>query len=216
MSKFRILIARHYSDAALVEGVFEKDKVMERALFRHCKVYYEEKYSSMFFDGEYGKDDVFQETLITLWDIIKTQRIYVKDDVLYGKNNKPLTCSLNTFFMGIARLKFLEQSRNDNKGKDREEVEKAVLEALYGVDDENEIDVYNVKCGIVADCLSLLKDRCRQILEMFYIEEKTYEEMMPLFPMYHTEQALRNRKYHCMEELRESVKRIYEEYHFTA
>lgn len=49
-----------YSDAAYVEGVANRDERMERALYKHCKRYFDENYRGVFFIGNEYKDEIFQ------------------------------------------------------------------------------------------------------------------------------------------------------------
>ena len=54
---------------------------------------------------------IFQEAFIKLWENIESKKIYAEDGVLKGKDRNPFTSSLTTYFMGIARLKYLEWVR---------------------------------------------------------------------------------------------------------
>ena len=102
------LYAKVYSDVAYVEGMYKRDPMMERALHKHCKQYFDENYRGVFFVGDEHKMEIFQESFIKLWENIENRKIYVEDGVLKGKNGEPFTSTLTTYFMGIARLKFLE------------------------------------------------------------------------------------------------------------
>ena len=45
------LYAKVYSDVAYVEGMYKRDPMMERALHKHCKQYFDENYRGVFFVG---------------------------------------------------------------------------------------------------------------------------------------------------------------------
>lgn len=201
-----------YSDVAYVEGVFRRDPILERALHYHCKRYFDENYKSVFFVGNEHKDEIFQEAFITLWEKIINKKIYVEDGELKGKNGKSFSGQLTTFFMSIARLKYLEWARkNLHQYKDEEEQHiseqeiELVNSMLYDRDDETMLE-------IIADCISKMSKQCNQILTLFYYEEKTLDEIMVELKTFESKNALKTRKYKCMEELRKSAKSIYRRY----
>ena len=118
------LYAKTYSDVAYVEGMYRRDPVMERALHKHCKQYFDENYRGVFFVGDEHKMEIFQESFITLWEKIEKRKIYVEDGILKGKDGAPFIGKLTTYFMGIAKLKFKEWVRDRHTGQDAENEEK--------------------------------------------------------------------------------------------
>lgn len=207
------LNAKTYSDAAYVEGVFKCDPIMERALHYHCKRYFDENYKGVFFVGNEYKDEIFQEAFIKLWENIANKKIYAEDGVLKGKGGEAFSGKLTTYFMSIARFKYLEWERNRRKTLIHSDDDKAwkkldkdsYKEYLYGEDDESFIN-------IIADCISHMSERCNQILTMFYYEEKTLDEIMIELPTFASKNALKTAKYKCMENLRKSAQEIYHRY----
>ena len=202
-----------YSDIAYVEGVFKRDPIMERALHLHCKRYFDVNYKGVFFVGNEYKDEIFQEAFIKLWENIINKKIYVEDDLLKGKGGEPFSGKLTTYFMSIARLKFLEWSRenlrkvSDDEGelRRREQEVEIFKTLLYDSGDETMLE-------IIADCISHMSKQCNQILTMFYYEEKTLDDIMLELKTFDSKNALKTRKYKCMEELRKSAKSIYRRY----
>lgn len=207
------LNAKTYSDAVYVDGVFRHDPMMERALHYHCKRYFDDNYKGVFFVGNENKDEIFQEAFIKLWENICTKKIYVEDGVLRGKDGGPLSGKLTTYFMSIARLKYLEWSRQNVRFYSDEEEKRCRREQdvelfkrlLYDSDDETMLE-------IIADCISHMSKQCNQILTMFYYEEKTLDDIMAELTSFASKNALKTRKYKCMEELRKSAKSIYRKY----
>ena len=202
-----------YSDVVYVEGVFNHNDEMERALYNHCKRYFDDNYRGVFFVGNEYKDEIFQEAFIKLWENIINKKIYVEDNVLKGKDGKEFSGKLTTYFMSIARLKYLEWARdNRDKVSDKEEEHRRKEQEvelfktlLYNSDDE-------VMLEIIADCISHMSERCNQILTMFYYEEKTLDDIMIELPTFDSKNALKTAKYKCMETLRKSAKSIYHRY----
>lgn len=207
------LNAQTYSDAAYVEGVFKRDPIMERALHLHCKRYFDDNYRGVFFVGNEYKDEIFHEAFIKLWENIVNKKIYAEDGVLKGKGGEAFSGKLTTYFMSIAKLKYLEWT-NENlpKVSNKEEERRRQLQeielyktSLYDSDDEIIIE-------IIADCISHMSERCNQILSMFYYEEKTLDDIMIELPTFESKNALKTAKYKCMETLRKSAKSIYHSY----
>ena len=207
------LNVKNYSDAAYVEGVFRRDPIMERALNYHCKQYFDENYKGVFFVGNEHKDEIFQEAFITLWEKIMNKKIYVEDGELKGKDGDAFSGKLTTFFMSIARLKYLEWVRKnlhlytdeeEERCRRKQEIE-LYKTLLYDRNDETMLE-------IIADCISKMSKQCDQIITMFYYEEKTLDDIMIELKTFDSKDALKTRKYKCMEELRHSAKQIYHRY----
>ena len=202
-----------YSDAAYVDGVYRRDSAMECALYNHCKRYFDENYRGVFFVEDNHKMEIFQEAFITLWEKIEKRKIYVEEGVLKGKDGLPLSGKLTTYFMSIAKFKYMEWVRDHHIGQDVEAIEKKqrakdaeiYKEMLY---DEGENEIIE----IIADCISQMSERCNQILTMFYYEQKTLDDIMIELPSFESKNALKTAKYKCMENLRKSALEIHRRY----
>lgn len=202
-----------YSDAAYVDGAYRRDPAMERALYNHCMQYFDENYRGVFFVEDNHKMEIFQEAFITLWEKIEKRKIYVEEGVLKGKDGLPLSGKLTTYFMSIAKFKYMEWARDHHIGQDIETIEKEqrakdaeiYKEMLY---DKGENDMIE----IIADCISHMSERCNQILTMFYYEQKTLDDIMIELPTFESKNALKTAKYKCMENLRKSAQEIYHRY----
>jgi len=202
-----------YSDTAYVEGVFRRNPVMERALHYHCKKYFDTYFKGMFFVGDENKNDIFQEAFITLWEKIMNKKIYVEDSKLKGKNGSDFSGKLTTFFMSIARLKYLEWTREKQYLYSNEEKESCTkvqdLEQfktiLYDHEDDTMLE-------IIADCVSKMSKQCCSILTKFYYENKTLNDIIQEMATFKSKDALKTRKNKCMETLRTSAKSIYDRY----
>lgn len=206
------LKAKTYSDAAYVEGVSRHDREMERALYEYCKRYFDDNYRGVFFiSDEMQKMEVFQNAFITLWENIERKRIRVEDGVLKGKDGNLFTSSLTTYFMGIAKLKYLEWVREharidcEEEGQLRGMDLNAYRDLLY--DDGKE-----AMLTIIADCISRMSERCNQIISMFYYEEKNLDDILEALPSFKSKDALKTAKHKCMENLRKTAQEIYHRY----
>ena len=210
------LPSKKYSDAAIVDGVYRrKEKENKRhnqkmgdALYELCREYYEENFRAVFLVDDESEEDIFQNSLETLLEKIDNRKIYAQDKILIGKDGKPLTCTLTTYFMGIAKLKYKEWVRKhpigDGKDKKPEDIsdKKSYKDILYD-DDEKAME------SIIADCISKMSERCSRILTLFYYEERSLSEILEIIPSDKNRDALKMEKYRCMKTLRESANEIY-------
>ena len=197
-----------YSDVAYVEGVYKHDAEMERALYDHCKRYFDSYYRGVFFVDDMYKTEIFQDAFIKLWENIENRKIYVDNGVLKGKDKKELTSTLTTYFMGIAKLKYKEWVRKHSiEGAENEEL----LKKADMVTSKNLLydDGQEAILEIIADCLSRMPERCNQIISMFYYEEKGLDDIIKELPTFESKNALKTAKYKCMENLRKTVREIY-------
>ena len=200
---------KHYSDATYVDGVYRHDKAMERALYKHCKQYFDDNYRRIFIAGDASKEEIFHESFITLWEKIEQRKIYVENGTLMGKTGKPFTSTLTTYFMGISKMKYLEQVREVSGPTATIFDDNMLKDELYPSLDDNPDEEM---ASIIAMCVSQLPPRCNQILTLFYYEGKKLEDILLDIPSIANKNALKTAKYKCMETLRQSAQEMYKRY----
>ena len=133
-----------------------------------------------------------------------------------GGNAAPLRCSILTYFMGIARLKFLEYVRDEPShtvsyaeeeggGRGRTFDVRQYVSTLYDSADDSMLD-------IISDLVSRMSGRCGEIIRKFYYEGKNLDAILLEIPTIESKNALKTKKYKCMEALRGSAKEIYHRY----
>lgn len=206
MAKTVQFSANAYSDAAYVQGVANHNNMIIHHLERHCRNYFNDHYQSIFFCGEDMRMEIFQDAFIRLWQNIEVGRLHVVDGVLFGDNNEPFTSSLTTYFMSIAKRKYLEYVR---KIKNESEAKKGLLPKEPA--DADYLYDGNTICmeDIIADCIAAMSERCNQILTKFYYEDKTLDDILTEIPSFTNKNALKTMKYKCMETLRANAQAIY-------
>lgn len=182
-------------------------------LYAYCSDYFWHNYRGVFFADEKGAAEIFQNAFIAFWENIERRRIYVEDEIVMGKDNKPLSGSILTYFMGIARNKYLEYGREHPVYADPE-TELGHLIKEKGFDSNEYMDMLydsgeNMMLDIIADVISHMSPRCSQILTAFYYEEKKLEAILKDMPTIESYDALKTKKNKCMKTLRESAKEIY-------
>jgi RNA polymerase sigma factor (sigma-70 family) len=134
-------------------------------------------------------EDIFQDTLIVLIEKLK------KDDF-------KLTASLKTYIVAIAKNLWFKKLRDNRINVTGESFEN-LSEKFYS---EIETSIENEKTywDKLSMYMSNVSDHCKKILDMFYFERKTIEEIQTHFG-YTTKHNAQNQKYKCVEQLK-SVK----------
>lgn len=206
------------NEALLIKGMYDKSKSAEYRFYGYCADYYYENYRAIFNAPDDVVDEIFQNSLIKFWENIECGTISAKDNIVIGKDKKPLNGSIRTYFMGIARLKYLEW-RADNpyflnpdteleekfrkKGFDMKEY----VETFYA-----DSDVSNVQYEIIADNLSKMSRRCYEILTKYYYEGKSLDRILEEIPSIESKNALKTKKNKCMNGLRDVSKDVFNKY----
>lgn len=201
------------NEARLVSGMADKDLSMQYELYAYCSDYFWDNYRGVFFADEKAAAEILQDTFIAFWEKIERKKIYVDDGIVMGKDAKPLNGSILTYFMSIARNKYLEYVREHPVYADPE-TELGRLLRKEGFNPNEYTDMLydsgeNMMLEIIADIISHMSPRCSQILTKFYYEEKKLEIILKEMPTIESYAALKTKKNKCMNMLRKSAREIY-------
>lgn len=201
------------NEARLVFGMADKDLSMQYELYAYCSDYFWDNYRGVFFADEKSAAEILQDTFIAFWENIERKKIYVDDGIVMGKDAKPLNGSILTYFMSIARNKYLEYVREHPVYADPE-TELGRLLRKEGFNPNEYTDMLydsgeNMMLEIIADIISHMSPRCSQILTKFYYEEKKLEIILKEMPTIESYAALKTKKNKCMNMLRKSAREIY-------
>lgn len=202
-----------YADVAYVKGVKNRDPAMQKHFYLRCKKYFTEHYRAVFFAPDHVREDIFQNTYLALWDNIENGKIKVKDGVLTGREDEPLKCSLMTYMMSIARLKYKEVARQTEREAhftDLAERNSRVLQDMAAAGEWLHDDERAGKLEAISDCIAVMSERCRQILTLFYADEMKLDEMLDALPTFTSKDALKTAKNKCLDKLRNSSINLYE------
>lgn len=200
-------------EARLVEGLADKGRQTQYELYKYCADYFWRNYRGVFFADEDAAAEILQNSFITLWENIEKGRISVRDGLVTGKGNQPLSGSLLTYFMGIARNKYLEWVREHPVYLDPEtELGQKIRKEGFDVREYMDMlyaDDENMMLDIIAEVISHMSARCYEILTKFYYEEKKLETILNEIPTIGSKDALKTKKNKCLKVLRESANEIY-------
>ena len=201
------------NEARLVAGMADKRRRTQYELYAYCSDYFWDNYRGVFFAEENAAAEILQNTFIAFWENIERKKIYVEDGIVMGKDRKPLNGSILTYFMGMARYKYLEVVKGNPVCHDPEsESERMTREE--GIDPNKYIDnVYNPEESeideIIADVISHMSPQCSRILTKFYYEEQKLEAILKDLPTIVSYDALKTKKNKCLKTLRDSAKEIH-------
>lgn len=212
----KLSLPQQEREARLISGMYHRHRVSEFELYKYCSDYFWKNYRGVFFALEDSAAEILQNAFITLWEKIERRVIYVDDGQIFGKNGLPLSGSILTYFMSIAKIKYLEWVREHPSYEDPEtEMVKKVKEE--GFDAKEYISMLydsseNTMLEIIADVISHMSGRCYEILSKFYYEGKDLDQILIEIPSIESKNALKTKKYKCMETLRDTAKDIYNRY----
>ena len=136
-------------------------------------------------NGSYDEaKDIFQEAMITLYQKAKSGSFV-------------LTSQIKTYVYSICRrlwLKRLQQLGKTSSG----------VENFESVPVEEDIEIHerrNIELGIMDRALNSLGEPCKSLLEAFYIEKKSMDQIALLFGYTNADNA-KNQKYKCLMRLK--------------
>lgn len=131
--------------------------------------------------------DIFQETVLTFIDLVKTDR-YRGDS------------SIKTFLYAIAKNLWRQELRSRGRRNNRETLYSSGEEKI-SYDSEDffvDKDMRHTMDAIYKE----IGDTCRNILKGFYYEDLSMKELLTRFN-YENEQVLRNKKSICMKKIKD-------------
>ena len=200
-------------EARLIAGMADRRRRTQYELYAYCSDYFWDNYRGVFFASKKTAAEILQNAFVAFWENIERRKIYVEDGIVRGKDNKPLNGSILTYFMSIARIKYLEYGREHPVYADPE-TELGRLLRAEGFDPNEYIDMLydsgeNMMLDIIADVISHMSQRCSEILTKFYYEEKKLETILMEMPSIESYDALKTKKNKCMNTLRKTAKEIY-------
>ena len=209
---------KKWTDEQMVAAVASHNEAMMERFYRDCKAYFRSHAGALFVADE-QVDDLFQEAMVHLWREIETHRIEVREGVLCRWSEGqavPMTSSLFTFLLAIAKRKHWELLRKDSRLQLTDEANVLdVLDRSRYADDDEVTDETEAREHVVADAVLGMSDRCRQILTLFYYEQRSLDEILAIRPENTSKVGLKTSKYKCMQRLRDVVKKRFSRLHLS-
>ena len=209
---------KKWTDTEMVVAVARHDVAMMERFYHDCKTYFRNHAGALFVTDDQF-DDIFQEAMVHLWREIETHRIEVcEGSVCRWSDGKavPMTSSLFTFLLAIAKRKHWELLRKDSRLQLTGDT--AVFDTLdrgrYAEDTDIQEET-EARERVVSDAVLGMSERCRQILTLFYYEQRSLDEILAIRPENTSKVGLKTSKYKCMQRLRDIVRQRFSRLHLS-
>lgn len=208
-----------YTDVEVVEGLQACSHRMEDWFYYTTRSYFNDHFHEVFFDED-KRQEIFQDAFLKLWTEISNGKITAADGKVHRQQKDmrflPMTCSLTTFLMAIARNEYRELLREnkvilvpefyDNAAM----AEAGTLPLTLDEDDETR------KARLVDECLMGMSARCHEILTLFYYEGKSLDEILLLRDANSSKDGLKTSKNKCINTLRGRIVEQFRMYNLKA
>ena len=137
--------------------------------------------------------DIYQEAFIAVWKNVKNDLFVPKEET-----------ALQGYLYQIAKHKWLDVLGSVRFNKTHLiEDESALKDIFENYTHEEEQEVYKQKLRLAMDAFKILSSPCKELLTTFYFEKKSMRDIAEALQIEET--TARNKKYRCMEKLREMV-----------
>lgn len=180
------------SQIELVHAIKTNDSVALKSLY--TSNYY--KIESLVIKNNGTKDhakDIYQEAFIVVWKNIKNDSFVPQNET-----------ALQGYLYQIAKNKWMDVLRSPRYKKTNLIPNEAVLtDKFEEQNNEEEQDIFGHKLKQAMDAFEQLGNPCKALLTTFYFENKSLREIADELQI--EENTARNKKYRCMEKLREMV-----------
>lgn len=212
-----------YSDIEFIQGLLVDPKI-QNELYKHWRSYFISHCKSEFFQLEDNLDLIIHNAFVVLWEKVRLKKIYVKDGVLIGKDDKPFEGNLTTYLMSIARnnnkellrdvrkITFIDDLKQHNSNNNRKEEISNIPCNLVEKSPFINLSDNNVMREILSETIGNMPKQCHQILTMFYYKEMNLDSIMVELKSYSSKNALKTAKNKCMQKLKIEANKKYNNY----
>lgn len=137
--------------------------------------------------------DIYQEAFIAVWNNIKNNTFIPTNET-----------AIQGYLYTIAKNKWMDVIKSSRFKKTKSAFNDTVLNnKSEDVNDLNQDDSENKKLSLAMEAFKNLGQPCKQLLSTFYFDKKSLKDIASELRIEET--TARNKKYRCMEKLREMV-----------
>jgi RNA polymerase sigma factor (sigma-70 family) len=185
-------VSKNYSDKELLIAIGTKKGIDDAINFIYLQYYRSLEYYVLSNSG--SKDDaqdIIQEVLIVFIDLVQQEK-YRGDS------------SVKTFLYSLTRNLWISELRKRKSTQNRNTVFEREKDRM-----DEDISVMIGRHESQKSILTLfgaMGEKCKQILTLFYYDELPIKEILEQTD-YENEQVLRNKKYKCLKELTDAIKK---------
>lgn len=157
------------------------------------QVYLDNKQPFLAFASKYPLDkesllDVYQDAVIALCEQARKGKI------------DALQSSVRTYLFSIGKFMIYNQLKKSKKMYPVEDFSDLELELEEYQEDYNEMEI-----KLLQEAFQKLGERCREVLQLFYYEEKKLDDILILLN-YSCKDVLKSQKARCVKQLKELIK----------
>ncbi|MFQ5652786.1 MAG: RNA polymerase sigma factor [bacterium] len=135
-------------------------------------------------------DDLLQEAIIVLWQNVCSGRFELK-------------AKLSTYVLGVVKNKWMAERRRRSKFSDGELPE----DTSDGTPSFLDSVIDSEKVALVQQALDELNPPCRELLLLFYFEERTLKDIARIMGFANTD-VVKSKKYQCKKSLQTAVRKV--------
>lgn len=182
------------SQTELINAIKANDSVALKSLY--TSNYY--KVESLVLKNNGTKEhakDIYQDTFIIVWKHIKNNSFVPQNET-----------ALQGYLYQIAKNKWMDVLRSSRFKKTNLISNESVLADTYeeqNNEEEEEEDIFRHKLKQTMEAFKIMGNPCKALLTTFYFEKKSLRDIAAKLQI--EENTARNKKYRCMEKLRELV-----------
>jgi len=176
----------------LVKAIQANDELVLKKLYQE-NYYKTEKYILENRGSIEQAKDTYQEAFIAVWENVQNNKFIPKNET-----------ALNGYIYTVTKNKWLDYLKSSRFKKTSSIDSNAYkIEELDQTNDSTEEVEKNKKINKVITSFNQIGDACKQLLTIFYYENKSLREIANELNI--TEASARNKKYRCLEKLRASA-----------
>jgi RNA polymerase sigma factor (sigma-70 family) len=135
--------------------------------------------------------DIFQQSLLILIENVR-------------KESFQLTSTIKTYLTGIALNLIKTHIRSEIK---QDKLQKEIIYLGHDDIDPNELEKKEERFGKIDKVLKEIGDKCKQILQLYYLEKKSMKEIAGIMN-YTSVTSAKTQKYKCLERTKNMVQQI--------
>jgi RNA polymerase sigma factor (sigma-70 family) len=136
--------------------------------------------------------DVFQEVVIDFYESISENRL------------TSLTCELKTYLFQMGKFKLINLKKKEfHKHSYQQSIFNGPPQSIDNIREEEHAAYINYK---VTNYMNLLCDKCRLVIELFYLKELPLKQVAKIAG-YKNEEVAKKKRYECFKKLTEIYKR---------
>lgn len=136
--------------------------------------------------------DVYQEAFIAVWKNVKSDQFTPQNET-----------SLSGYLYRIAKNKWLDYLKSAHHKRTVSESSLLAMALNHDGDEQQAEEAQKETIRKVMDAFRGLGEQCKTVLQQFYFNGRSHRQIAAALNL--KEASVRNRKYRCMEKLREMV-----------